>query len=258
MGGKANRRRAFGAKVLIGLVSVLLAGLSTSCRMSTSLSLPAAPSAAAPVIEFSAVPNTIEPGEPVKLKWTVRGATTAFIDQGIGGVPAQQGSRRLFPMRTTSYKLIARGPAGSASASVVVSVLVPPAGAQSPVGALSERMAQEVRDIYFDLGKSEIREDSRATLAENANALTRILHDFPGVEILVEGHCDESGSSEYNLELGYRRAESVKHLLEGFGVPGSRLKAVSRGEASPQCGEATEECRAKNRRVHFAARPGPS
>ena len=86
MGGKANRRRAFGAKVLIGLVSVLLAGLSTSCRMSTSLSLPAAPSAAAPVIEFSAVPNTIEPGEPVKLKWTVRGATTAFIDQGIGGV----------------------------------------------------------------------------------------------------------------------------------------------------------------------------
>ena len=255
MGVKGKRQGAIGAKVLTGLMSVLLVGLPAGCRMSTSLSLPAAPSAAAPVIEFSAVPNTIEPGEPVKLKWTVRGATTAFIDQGIGGVPAQQGSRRLFPMRTTSYKLIARGPAGSASASVVVNVLV--LAAQAPPGILVGRMAQEVRDVYFDLGKSEIHEDSRATLAENANALTRVLHDFPGVEILVEGHCDELGSSEYNLELGYRRAESVKHLLEGFGVPGSRLKAVSRGEASPQCAEATGECRAKNRRVHFEISPAP-
>ena len=95
-----------------------------------------------------------------------------------------------------------------------------------------------------------------ATSTFNYRRDTLILHDFPGVEILVEGHCDESGSSEYNLELGYGRAESVKRLLEGMGVPGSRVKAVSRGEASPQCADATEECRAKNRRVHFAARPG--
>jgi len=222
--------------------------------MSFSPSLPPAPSAAAPVIEFSAVPNTIEPGEPIQLKWTVRGATAAFIDQGIGGVPAQQGSRRLFPLRTTSYKLSANGPAGSASASVVVNVLVP--AAQAPPRNVVERMAQEVRDIYFDLGRSEIREDSRVILAQNAKALAQILNDFPGIEILVEGHCDESGSSEYNLELGYRRAESAKRLLESIGVAGNRLKAVSRGEASPQCVEATEECRPKNRRVHFAARPG--
>ena len=252
-----RRKGAIGGKDLIRLVSVLLLGLSTGCRMSTSLSLPAAPPPAAPIIEFSAAPNTIERGEPVKLRWIVRGATVAFIDQGIGGVAAQQGSRRLFPMRTTSYKLIARGPAGSASASVVVNVLVLATSDQSPLGALAERMAGEVRDVYFDLGKSEIREDSRATLAEDANALTRILRDFPGVEILVEGHCDESGSSEYNLELGYGRAESVKRLLENLGGPGRRLKAVSRGEASPQCMEATEAWRAKNRRVHFVARPGP-
>lgn len=254
---KGRRRGAFGEKALIALVIVLLPGPFTGCRMSTSLSSPALPPAAAPVIEFPAAPDTIEPGEPVQLRWKVRGATAAFIDQGIGGVPAQQGSRRLFPMRTTSYRLTARGPARSAAASVVVNVLVPAAGTQLPLVAPAERVAQEVRDVYFDLGKSEVSEDSRATLAEDAKALARILHDFPGVEILVEGHCDESGSPEYNLELGWGRAESVKRLLEGLGVPGSRLKAVSRGETSPQCMEASEVCRAKNRRVHFVVRPGP-
>jgi peptidoglycan-associated lipoprotein len=223
--------------------------------MPSSLSLPAAPSAAAPVIEFSAVPNRIEPGEPVELRWAVRDASTAFVDQGIGSVPARQGSRRIFPARTTRYKLIATGPAGSASASVLVNVLVP--AAQAPPRTLTERLATEVQDVYFDPGKSEVREDSRAVLGEDAKALTRILYDFPGIEILVEGHCDESGSADYNLELGFRRAESVKRLLENLRVPGGRLKAISRGETSPQCTEATEACRAKNRRVHFTARPKP-
>jgi outer membrane protein OmpA-like peptidoglycan-associated protein len=248
------RKGAFGQRVLIGLVSVLLPVLSTGCRMSTSLSVPAASSAAAPVIEFSAAPETIEPGEPVELRWTVRGATEVLVEPGAGSLPAQPGSRRLFPMRTTTYKLIAKGPAGSASASVVVNVVVPAAPALPRT--LVERMATEVRDIYFDLDMREPREDSRAALGQDANALTEILRDFPGIEIVVEGHCDDSGPAEYNLELGYRRAEVVRRLLENLGVPGSWLKAVSRGEAGPPCMETTEACRAKNRRVHFVARLG--
>ncbi len=257
---KRVRRGAFAtgsssSKTLV-LISLLLLEITTSCRKSTVFSAPSPALAAAPMIEFSASPNTLDPGEPAELRWSAQGATTALIDHGIGEVSVSPGSRRVFPMRTTTYKLIARGPAGSTSASLLVSVVVPAADAQALPKPLEERLAKEVQDVYFDFDKSEIRDDARATLAQDATALTAILRDFAGVQMTVEGHCDDMGQAEYNLELGYRRAELVKRLLEQLGVPGSRLKAVTRGEMSPLCAEASEACRAKNRRVHVVARSG--
>lgn len=159
-------------------------------------------------------------------------------------------------MQTTTYGLMATHEAGSTSASVLVNVVFP-ADAQPLPKPLVDRLAREVQDAYFDFGSSDIRDDACATLERDAHVLTAILQDFPDVRITVEGHCDDIGSAEYNLELGYRRAEVARGLLEQLGVPASRLKAVTRGQTGPVCVEDSETCRAKNRRVHFAARWGP-
>jgi peptidoglycan-associated lipoprotein len=70
---------------------------------------------------------------------------------------------------------------------------------------------------------------------------------------VVEGHCDERGSAEYNLGLGDRRATSAKDFLVQLGVPADKLKTISYGKERPQCTENDESCWQKNRRAHFSA-----
>ena len=70
--------------------------------------------------------------------------------------------------------------------------------------------------------------------------------------VIIEGHCDERGSAEYNLGLGDRRATSAKEFLSQVGLPADRLKTISYGKERPGCTESNEACWAKNRRVHFA------
>ena len=69
---------------------------------------------------------------------------------------------------------------------------------------------------------------------------------------MVEGHCDERGSAEYNLGLGEARARAAMEFLVSLGVPADRLKTISYGKERPQCTESTEECWQKNRRAHFS------
>jgi peptidoglycan-associated lipoprotein len=71
--------------------------------------------------------------------------------------------------------------------------------------------------------------------------------------IVIEGHCDERGSAEYNLGLGDRRSTNAKEFLVQLGIPADRVKLVSYGKERPQCTESQEECWQKNRRVHFAS-----
>jgi peptidoglycan-associated lipoprotein len=112
-------------------------------------------------------------------------------------------------------------------------------------------LASEVQDAYFDFDKSDIREDARATLTRNADALRRIFQEFPAATVVIEGHCDERGSAEYNMGLGDRRATAAKEFLVQLGVPADKLRTVSYGKERPQCTESNEECWQKNRRVHF-------
>ena len=112
-------------------------------------------------------------------------------------------------------------------------------------------MAQ-VQDIFFDYDKSEVREDARAVLQRNADALKAILAEFPSAVVSLEGHCDERGSAEYNIGLGDRRATSAREFLTQVGIPADRLKTISYGKERPQCTESDESCWQKNRRVHFA------
>ena len=71
--------------------------------------------------------------------------------------------------------------------------------------------------------------------------------------MVLEGHCDERGSAEYNLGLGDRRATAVKEFLVGLGVAESRLRVISYGKDRPQCTDADEACYQRNRRVHLSA-----
>lgn len=102
--------------------------------------------------------------------------------------------------------------------------------------------------VYFDFDQYFIREDAVSTLQANAQILNA-KHQDSGV--LIEGHCDERGTSEYNLVLGERRAQAVKNYLMDLGVSSSRIHIVSYGKERPSCTESEESCWQQNRRGHF-------
>jgi len=154
--------------------------------------------------------------------------------------------------------LTATGPGGTTTASATVSVSSPPPPPPPPPpavnhGTLTGRLQSDVQDAYFDYDKNDIRSDAQQTLTQDATAIKSILSDFPDATIVVEGHCDERGSAEYNLALGDRRATAAKDFLVQLGVPADKLRTISYGKERPQCTEHTEECWQKNRRVHFSA-----
>jgi peptidoglycan-associated lipoprotein len=103
----------------------------------------------------------------------------------------------------------------------------------------------DVQTVYFDLDQSSLRSDARSILQQNYEAIRK----NPSWELLVEGHCDQRGTTEYNLALGQRRAASVRAYYIGLGLSGSRIATISYGKESPSCDQATEDCWAQNRRA---------
>jgi peptidoglycan-associated lipoprotein len=108
-----------------------------------------------------------------------------------------------------------------------------------------------LRDAFFDFDKYEIRPEDAKVLDSNASWLKTNLN----LLVLIEGHCDERGTNEYNLALGERRAKSAMNYLVSQGVQASRITIISYGEERPQCTEHSEACWAKNRRAHFLVKP---
>jgi peptidoglycan-associated lipoprotein len=217
---------------------------------------PPAKPAAPRVSQFSAEPTTIQRGQSATLRWEVSGESTSIsIDQTIGPVQ-NTGNRRVFPADSTTYTLTATGPGGTSTAAATITVTAPPPPPPPPVVApkatIEQRLSTEVQDVYFDYDKSDVKADSRDTLTRDAAAIKAILADFPSATIMVEGHCDERGSADYNLGLGDGRAASAKDTLVQLGVPADRLRTISYGKERPQCTEATEGCYQKNRRAHFS------
>jgi peptidoglycan-associated lipoprotein len=105
-------------------------------------------------------------------------------------------------------------------------------------------------DIFFDFDRSELGAEARETL----NELAGWLAVKTAIKLKIEGHADERGTSEYNLALGARRAETVKRYLMNLGIEEARLSTISYGEEMPVTSEQSEEAWAKNRRAHFEAR----
>lgn len=205
---------------------------------------PPAPAPARPTVTLQANPTTINKGDSSTLSWNSTDATQLSIDPGVGAVNAQ-GSTRVSPTDSTTYTITASGPGGSASATAAVSVNAPapPAAAPPPPRDFN----QEVKDAFFDTDKADIRSDAREALQQTAD----FLKSEPSIRVTIEGHCDERGSTEYNLGLGDRRAAAVKAYLVSLGVSADRMTTVSFGKEKPFCMEHGEPCWQQNRRGHF-------
>jgi peptidoglycan-associated lipoprotein len=129
----------------------------------------------------------------------------------------------------------------------------PPSGALTEEEIFARKTLEELNaerplaDAFFDFDQWQIRDDARASLQRNAEWLQR----WSSTSIMIEGHCDARGTSEYNLALGDRRANSVRSYLVSLGISSERLLVVSKGKETPFCTADTEECWQQNRRGYF-------
>jgi peptidoglycan-associated lipoprotein len=207
---------------------------------------PPPPAPNAPTASLSASPNTLDPGQSTTLAWQTTNATDVSIE-GIGAVDVS-GSRQVTPSESTTYHLVARGTGGTQDATARVTVNAAPAPPTQTSNATEEELfAQSVKDVYFDYDKYDVRAADQGAVQGDA----AFLQKHPNIRITIEGHCDERGSTEYNLALGANRADAVKNALIQAGVAGDRIKTISYGKEKPFCAESNESCWQQNRRGHF-------
>jgi len=128
----------------------------------------------------------------------------------------------------------------------VVAPAPPPAPAPAPPPPAI--VLPGLGDVFYDFDRADLRADVVEQLKTNANWIKA-----NSANVIIEGHCDERGTSEYNLALGERRANSAKDYIVNLGVAPARLKAVSFGEEKPFADGHNEEAWAQNRRAHFVA-----
>jgi peptidoglycan-associated lipoprotein len=122
----------------------------------------------------------------------------------------------------------------------------PAAPAQPPAPSeFAENPA--LKDIYFDFDKYDIRPNDAKILDDNASWLK----SNGNMLVLIEGHCDERGTNEYNLALGERRAKATMNYLVTQGIQANRITIISYGEERPVCAEKSEDCWRRNRHAHF-------
>jgi peptidoglycan-associated lipoprotein len=207
---------------------------------------PPPPPASGPTATLTASPDTIDKGQSSTLTWQVSNATDVGID-GIGAVQPS-GTQQVTPAATTTYTLTAKGPGGTQTATATVTVNAPaPPPTTAPSLTEEQLFAQNVKDIYFDYDKSDVRASEQSSIQADA----AFLQQHSSINITVEGHCDERGSTEYNLALGDNRASAVKNALVGAGIAADRIKTASLGKERPFCTESNEACWQQNRRGHF-------
>ena len=162
------------------------------------------------------------------------------------------------PLADCAKKPAEPGPGQQMSQTPALEEYTAPAEKEPPPGEPKARVpesAQEVAaydvsdlvDVFFAFDRSDLTSEGRDKLAQNA----RILKAASGVRIMIEGHCDERGTNEYNLGLGERRAIVVKNYLVSLGVPAPRIRTISYGEEKPFDAGHNEAAWKQNRRAHF-------
>ena len=228
-------------------LTLVVAGCNKKPQKAAPSTYTPPPAAVKPTVSLSADKTTINPGESAKLTWTSTDANNVSIAPEVGAVTAQ-GTTTVTPAKSTTYTVTAAGPGGNADATVSIAVNTPAPVSEAPkTSSIDELFLQEVADAYFDYDSAELRPDARQAIQKDA----AFFKQYPTMRVTIEGHCDERGSTEYNLALGQRRANAVMQYLVSLGIPESRLNATSWGKEKPFCMEATEACYAKNRRGHF-------
>jgi peptidoglycan-associated lipoprotein len=239
------------ARILLSTLLAILA-LSAACKKPAPQAPPPPPPPPAapparPTVNLQASATSIQRGASVTLTWSSTNATTLSLSPEIGNVTAE-GTQRVTPQDSITYTLTATGPGGSADANVHITVSVPPPPVvKAPEPTLQELFDRAVKDAYFEYDKADVRPDARDALSQTA----QFLRSYPQIKVVIEGHCDERGSTEYNLALGDRRAAAAKQFLVSLGITTDRMETVSYGKERPFCSASTEECYQQNRRAHI-------
>jgi peptidoglycan-associated lipoprotein len=205
------------------------------------------PPAPAPTASLTANPNTITAGQSTTLIWKTDYATDVSIDQ-LGKVDPS-GSRTVTPAESTTYRLLARNDSGTQEATARVTVTAATVTTTTTTTNQTEAQlfAQSMKDVFFEYDSYDISQQYQRVLQADAS----FLKQHPNMKFLIEGHCDERGSTEYNLALGDNRANSIKQALISLGISADRIRTISYGKEKPFCTESTEACWAQNRRGHF-------
>lgn len=241
-------------KVLLAGCLLLMLFAAGCKKKPVAAAPPAPPPSPAPTATLRVNPTSIERGQSATLAWTTTNASEVSLDGS--SVPAT-GSRSVRPSQSATFRLVAKGPGGTADASARLTVTVPPAPIERPTPPPSRSIEQlwleSVKTIYFDYDKYEVRADQRAALEGNG----RFFLAHPDLPITIEGSCDERGSAQYNLGLGEKRSTALKDFLVSMGVPASRLNTISYGKEKPVCTESSEDCWQRNRRGDFVRRTAP-
>ena len=231
--------------LVLALAGLIMIG---GCKKKVQPAPPAPPPPPpAPTASLTANPAAIQQGESTTLSWSTRNATDVSID-GLGSVEPV-GSKQVTPTASTTYRLVAKGEGGTQEATARVTVTAPPPPPTPPAPSLTEQQlfSQNVKDIFFDYDKYDITPADQATIQADAE----FLKSHPNITFTIEGHCDERGSTEYNLALGDNRANAARQALVQLGVPADRIRTISYGKEKPFCTESTEQCWQQNRRAHF-------
>ncbi|MFH1755071.1 MAG: peptidoglycan-associated lipoprotein Pal [Candidatus Latescibacterota bacterium] len=124
---------------------------------------------------------------------------------------------------------------------------IPPVEEEKPITEPAVKPAPVLEDVYFAFDKFGLTEESKRTLERNAKELKA----YPSAVIVIEGHCDERGTVEYNMALGEKRAKAAMSYLTSLGVKAGSIEVVSFGKSRPFDPGHTEDAWAKNRRAHF-------
>lgn len=189
---------------------------------------------AGPTITFNADPGAISVGAQSTLRWSSQRADKVEIP-GLGTF-GPTGETKVSPTQSITYTATAKGPGGDASASARVTVTdtppppPPPPNVKTAEEEANRRFDKNVKSIYFDFDKSDLRDDAKLTLDRNAQFLTSSQDGNNTISFRIEGDCDPRGSEEYNLALGDKRANTAKTYLIGKGVDPSRMDVISNGK----------------------------
>lgn len=230
--------------LLFPLVAGLVILSGCSHKTVAKANPPAVPPAPSPTATMQVSPEAVQSGQTATLTWSTSNATEVEL-AGIGAV-AGTGSRQVSPGESTTYHLVARGQGGSSEATARLTVTAPPVAAATP--SEEDLFRQQVKDLYFDYDKYSLRSSDESTI----NADAAFLKQHANLRFVIEGHCDERGSEEYNVALGDNRAESARKQLISLGIEPSRIKVISYGKEKPFCTDDNESCFQQNRRAHFS------
>jgi peptidoglycan-associated lipoprotein len=230
--------------IALGITGLLIL---SGCHKKIAPAAPVAPPPLPrPTATISASPNAIQQGQTLTLVWRTTDASEATIS-GLGTV-ATSGSQTLSPTSSTSYTITAKGPGGTVEASTRVTVEIAPKPTPLPPSMTEDELfAQGVQDVYFNYDKYDLRPNDSSIAQQDASFLEK----YNDMKVVIDGHCDDRGSEEYNIALGQNRAQSLQKALVADGIAANRIRVISYGKEKPFCTEENEGCWHQNRRDHL-------